>query len=131
VRILAALETTKYLMKSGRAHALQHLLSSALHIRPIITARDGSMALYSRVRGRMERAIDRMVDEVQRTYESGVVWVVEGIAPDLKEMLIRRLCERVGLNREQILESKTTSTFMVHLGKRVVGIVWEQEPRSA
>ena len=32
VRILAALETTKYLMKSGRAHALQHLLSSALHI---------------------------------------------------------------------------------------------------
>ena len=130
VRILAALETTKYLMKSGRAHALQHLLSTALHIRPIITARDGSMALYSRVRGRMERAVDRMVDEVQRTYKSGTVSVVEGIAPDLREMLMGKLCRRLGLNREQIIETKTTSTFMVHLGKRVVGVVWEQEPQS-
>jgi DegV family protein with EDD domain len=131
VRILAALETTKYLMKSGRAHALQHLLSSALHIRPIITARDGSMALYSRVRGRMERAIDRMVDEVQRTHKSGIVSVVEGIAPDLREMLVAKLSQRLGLEREQISETKTTSTFMVHLGKRVVGVVWEQEPQSA
>ena len=84
------------------------------------------MALYSRVRGRIERAIDRMVDEVQRTYESGVVWVVEGIAPDLREMLISGLCERVGLNRGQILETRITSTFMVHLGRRVVGVVWEE-----
>jgi DegV family protein with EDD domain len=125
VRILAALETTKYLLKSGRARAIQHLLGSVLQIKPIITARDGATALYARVPGRMERAVDRIVDEVQRTYKSGVVWVVEGIAPDLKEMLIRRLCERVGLNREQILESKTTPTFMVHLGKRVVAVIWE------
>ncbi|UCH87101.1 MAG: DegV family protein [Dehalococcoidia bacterium] len=131
VRILAALETTKYLMKSGRARRFQHLLSIALQIRPIITARDGSMALYSRVRGRMERAADRMVDEVQRTYRSGTVSVVEGIAPDLREMLVDKLCRRLDLKRAQIIETKTTSTFMVHLGKRVVGVVWEQEPRSA
>jgi DegV family protein with EDD domain len=128
VRILAALETTKYLMKSGRAHRFQHLLSTALQIRPIITASDGAMALHSRVRGRMERAIDRMVDEVQRTYRSGTVSVVEGIAPDLKDMLVGKLCQRLGLNREQILETKTTSTFMIHLGRRVVGVVWEQAP---
>jgi DegV family protein with EDD domain len=131
VRILAALETTKYLMKSGRAHRLQHLLSTTLQIRPIITSSDGAMALYGRVRGRMERAMDRMVDEVQRTYRSGPVAVVEGIAPDLREMLMGKLCQRLGLNREQILETKTTSTFMVHLGRRVVAVVWRQEPESA
>jgi len=131
LRILAALETTKYLLKSGRAHAIQHLLGSVLQIKPIITAKDGATALYARVPGRMERAVDRIVGEVQRTYKSGMVWVVEGIAPDLKEMLIRRLCERVGLNRDQILETRMTSTFMVHLGRRVVGVVWEQEPQSA
>lgn len=128
VRILAALETTKYLMKSGRAHRLQHLLSTTLQIRPIITSSDGAMALYGRVRGRMERAMDRMVDEVHRTYRSGTVSVVEGIAPDLKDMLAGKLCQRLGLNREQILETKTTSTFMIHLGRRVVGVVWQQEP---
>jgi DegV family protein with EDD domain len=128
VRILAALETTKYLMKSGRAHRLQHLLSTTLQIRPIITSSDGAMALYGRVRGRMERAVDRMVDEVHRTYRSGIVSVVEGIAPDLKDMLVGKLCQRLGLNRGQILETKTTSTFMIHLGRRVVGVVWRQEP---
>ena len=128
VRILAALETTRYLMKSGRAHRFQHLLSTALQIRPIITASDGAMALYGRVHGRMEKAIDRMVDEVGRTYRSGTLSVVEGIAPDLREMLLGKLCQRLGLNRGQILETKTTSTFMIHLGRRVVGVVWQQEP---
>jgi DegV family protein with EDD domain len=125
LRILAALDTTKYLAKSGRAGRLQHMLGTVLHIKPIITAKDGATALYARVPGRMERAVDRIVDEVRRTYKSGVVWVVEGIAPDLREMLIGRLRERVGLNREQILETRMTSTLMVHLGRRVVGVIWE------
>jgi DegV family protein with EDD domain len=128
LRLLGAVETTKYLVKSGRARRFQHLVSSALQVKPIITARDGAMTLYGRVRGRMERAIDRMVDEVQRTYKSGIVSVVEGIAPDLKEMLVRKLCQRLNLNREQILETKMTSALLVHLGARTVGVVWEQEP---
>jgi DegV family protein with EDD domain len=131
VRILAALETAKYLVKSGRARPIQHLLSSVFQIKPIITAKHGATALYARVPGRMERAIDRMVDEVQRTYKSGIVSVVEGMAPDLKEMLVGKLCQRLCLKREKILETKTTSTFMVHLGRRVVGVVWEQEPRDS
>lgn len=127
LRILAALETTKYLMKSGRARHFQYLLSNALQIRPIITGRDGALALCSRVRGRMERAVDRMVDEVQQTYRSGVVSVVEGIAPDLREMIVHKLCQRLGINREQILETRIGSALLVHMGRRVVGVVWEQE----
>jgi DegV family protein with EDD domain len=131
LRLLAALETTKYLLKSGRVRPFQHLLSSALQIKPIITTRDGAMALYTRVRGRMERAVDRMVDEVQRTYKSGIVSVVGGISPDLKEMLVGKLCQRLGLNREQILETKMTSALLLHMGKRTVGVIWEQEPEPS
>lgn len=128
VRLLAALETTKYLLKSGRVRPFQHMLGSALQIKPIITTRDGALALYSRVRGRMERAVDHMVDEVQRTYKSGIVSVVEGIAPELREMLVRKLSQRLGLNREQILETRIGSALLVHMGRRVVGVIWEQEP---
>ena len=127
LRLLAALETTKYLLKSGRVRPFQHLLGSALQIKPIITTRDGAIALYGRVRGRMERALDRMVDEVQRTYKSGVVSVVEGICPELREMLVRKLSERLGLNREQILETRIGPALLVHMGRRVVGVIWEQE----
>jgi len=131
LRLLAALETTKYLLKSGRVHPFQYLLSTALQIKPIITTRDGAMALYTRVRGRMERAVDRMVDEVQRTYKSGIVSVVGGVSPDLKEMLVRKLCQRLGLNREQILETRIGPALLVHMGRRVVGVIWEQEPRPS
>jgi DegV family protein with EDD domain len=131
LRLLAVLETTKYLLKSGRVHPFQYLLSTALQIKPIITTRDGAMGLYSRVRGRMERAVDRMVDEVQRTYKSGIVSVVEGISPDLREMLVRKLCQRLGLNREQVLETRIGPALLVHMGKRVVGVIWEQEPQPS
>ena len=131
LRLLAALETTKYLLKSGRVRPFQHLLGSALQIKPIITTRDGAMALYTRVRGRMERAVDRMVDEVQRTYKSGVVSVVEGICPELREMLVGKLCERLGLNREQVLETRIGPALLVHMGRRVVGVIWEQEPEPS
>ena len=131
LRLLAALETTKYLVKSGRARRFQHLFGTALQIKPIITAREGAMALYARARGRMERAVDRIVDEVQRTYKSGIVSVVEGIAPDLREMVVRKLCQRLGLNREQILETRIGSALLVHMGRRVVGVVWEQEPQPS
>ena len=126
LRLLATFETTKYLLRSGRARSFQHLLASALAIRPIITVRDGAATLYGRMRGRMDNALDRIVEEVQRTYKAGPIAVIEGIAPDLREKLVTKLCQRLNLAREQILETKAGTTIMVHTGKRAVGVVWEQ-----
>jgi DegV family protein with EDD domain len=126
LRLMASFETTKYLLRSGRARSFQHLLASALSIRPIITVRDGAVILYGRMRGRMDNALDRMVEEVQRTYKAGPISVIEGIAPDLKEKLVTKLCQRLNLAREQILETRAGPTILVHTGKRAVGVVWEQ-----
>jgi DegV family protein with EDD domain len=124
--ILATFETTKYLVRSGRVRSFQHLLASALNIRPIITVRDGAVTLYTRMRGRMDNALDRIAEEVQRTYRAGPISVIEGIAPDLKEKLVAKLCQRLNLTREQILETKIGPSILVHTGKRAVGVVWEQ-----
>jgi DegV family protein with EDD domain len=126
LHILATFETTKYLVRSGRVRSFQHLLASALNIRPIITVRDGAVTLYTRMRGRMDNALDRIVEEVQRTYKAGPISVIEGVAPDLKEKLVTKLCQRLNLTREQILETRAGPTILVHTGKRAVGVVWEQ-----
>ena len=131
LRILATFETTKYLVRSGRVRSFQHLLASAFNIRPIITVRDGALTLYTRMRGRMDNALDRIVEDVQRTYKTGPISVIEGIAPDLKEKLVDKLCQRLNLTREQILETKIGPSILVHTGKRAVGVVWEQaRPRQ-
>ncbi len=126
VRFLATFETTKYLLKSGRARSVQHLLSSVLGIRPIISLRGGVVILFGRVRGHMDKAIESIVQEVRKTRNLGRISVVEGIAPDLKEALIQRLTRVVNVTREQIVESKIGPSFLIHTGKRAVGVVWEE-----
>lgn len=127
LRFLATFETTKYLLKSGRVRSVQHLLSSVLSIRPVISLRGGVVVLFGRVRGRMDKAIESIVDEVSKTRNLGRISVVEGIAPDLKEKLIERLTRVVNVTREQIVESKIGPSFLVHTGKRAVGVVWEEK----
>ena len=130
LRLMATFENTKYLLRSGRARSFQHLLASAFAVRPIITVRDGAAILYGRMRGRMDNALDRIVEEVQRTYKAGPISVIEGVAPDLREKLVTKLCQRLNVAREQILETKVGPTFLVHTGKRAVGVVWEQAEPS-
>lgn len=127
LRFLATFETTKYLVKSGRARSIQHLLSSVLSIRPVISLRGGAIILFDRVRGRMDKAIESIVREVRKTREVGRISVIEGLAPDLKEKLTDRLTRAVGVTREQIVESRIGPSFLVHTGKRAVGVVWEEK----
>ena len=127
LRFLATFETTKYLLKSGRVRSVQHLLSSVLSIRPVISLRGGVVVLFGRVRGRMDKAIESIVEEVRKTRNLGRISVIEGIAPDLKEKLIERLTRVVNVTREQIVESKIGPSFLVHTGKRAVGVVWEEK----
>ena len=127
LRFLATFETTKYLLKSGRVRSIQHLLSSVLSIRPIISLRGGTVILFDRVRGRMDKAIESIVDEVRKTRSLGRISVIEGMAPDLKEALIERLTRALKVTREQIVESRIGPSFLVHTGKRAVGVVWEEK----
>jgi len=127
LRFLATFETTKYLLKSGRVRSIQHLMSSVLSIRPIISLRGGAVILFDRVRGRMDKAIESIVEEVRKTRSLGRISVIEGMAPDLKEALIERLTRALNVTREQIVESKIGPSFLVHTGKRAVGVVWEEK----
>ncbi len=126
IRFLATFETTKYLVKSGRVRSIQHLLTSVLSIRPVITLRGGAIVLFGRVRGHMEKAMDSIVEEVLRTRKLGRISVIEGIAPDLKEALVARLTRALNLKPGQIVEAKIGPAFLVHTGKRAVGVAWEE-----
>ncbi|MBI1886123.1 MAG: DegV family protein [Chloroflexi bacterium] len=126
LRFLATFETTKYLVKSGRARSIQHLLVSALKIRPLVSLRDGAITLFGRVRGQMEKAIDRIVDEVAGVRRMGRIAVAEGIAPDLRDCLLEKLLARLPVRREQVMLSRISPVIMVHTGKRCVGVFWEE-----
>ena len=127
LRFLATFETTKYLLKSGRVRSIQHLLSSVLSIRPIISLRGGAIILFDRVRGRMDKAIESIVEEVRKTRDLGRISVIEGMAPDLKEALIERLTRALNVSRGHGVEPNIGPFFLVRTGKRGGGVVWEEK----
>lgn len=63
-RLLMAVSTLKYLQRSGRLSAPQAVMGEAIQIKPILTFREGRLAVEKRVRT-MRRAIDYMLDYLQ------------------------------------------------------------------
>ena len=64
IRTSFIVETLDYLYKGGRCSALQNIVSSILHIRPIITVRsDGTLGIKAKTRGSRARALQVMIDD--------------------------------------------------------------------
>lgn len=53
VRILAALESLKYLLKGGRLPAASAIVGTLLHVKPILSVRDGNVDVAKKVRGNL------------------------------------------------------------------------------
>jgi len=67
------------------------------------------------------------VAELRKTRSLGRFSVTERIAPDLEATLMGRPTRALDVTREQLVESRTAPSFLVHTGKRVVGVVWEEK----
>lgn len=64
VRTSFVVETLDYIYKGGRCSAVQNLVGSLLHIRPIIEVRpDGTLAVKDRVRGSRQKALNQLVQD--------------------------------------------------------------------
>jgi DegV family protein with EDD domain len=64
VRTSFIIETLDYLYKGGRCSAVQNLMGSLLHIRPVIAVRpDGTLGLKGRTRGARLKALQFMLGE--------------------------------------------------------------------
>ncbi|MDD4796264.1 MAG: DegV family protein [Eubacteriales bacterium] len=61
--LLAMVDTLKYLHKGGRLSATGAMVGSLLHIKPLITLKDGEMAVMGKVRG-VKSAMQRIIDEI-------------------------------------------------------------------
>lgn len=53
VRILATLESLKYLLKGGRLPAASAIVGTLLHVKPVLTVKDGKIDVVKKVRGNL------------------------------------------------------------------------------
>ncbi|HEY0804726.1 MAG TPA: DegV family protein [Pseudonocardiaceae bacterium] len=119
---LLHVDTLEYLRRGGRIGAAQHLIGSALALKPMLTVRRGEVTPLDRTVG-ADRALRKMVDRAV-TLAGGrpVDLAVEHIGSDERVPgVLAALRERVG-NLKELLPVAVTSIITAHVGPGAMGI---------
>ena len=122
--LIGAMDTLRFLVKSGRVPWIAHWAASLLGIKPVLTAVDGRVRSHGRPRT-MRNALTRMVrylDERAGPPEGLHVAVMHFGAQDQAEELARRVAERA--RPAELLVTQFTTVMSVHTGPGFVGLAF-------
>ncbi|MDP2720037.1 MAG: DegV family protein, partial [Dehalococcoidia bacterium] len=87
-----ALDTLKYLEKGGRIGKAQALVGSMLHIKPMISVRDGIVVPLEKVRTHA-KAIERLYQLAAERMPAREIGVIYSTEFEEAEMMVKRLQE--------------------------------------
>ncbi len=119
-----AIDTLEYLHKGGRCSGMQNLIGSLLSIRPIIKVIDGKMTPAYKVRGKREKAIDKMLQNLLANKDrlDGPVVVVNAAAEEdairLRDAILRET------DAEEVLMSSAGCVISTHCGPATIGLMY-------
>lgn len=118
--------TLAYLYRGGRIGGAQHLVGTALSIKPILTMHDGQVDALESVRTR-KRAIKRMIEitaEHVNPNRALHLGVVQGNVPDEAALMVEAIKSR--FTPDTLLEGWIGASIGVHAGPGVLGILTVQ-----
>lgn len=127
MRVSFVVDTLEFLQKGGRIGGAAALVGSLLHVKPILTLRDGRVEPLERVRTK-RRAVERLIHLLKEETKAGGrlhIAVLHGQAPKEAEALVQRLCETFGLDEIHIGE--VGPVIATHTGPGVVGVAYYVE----
>ena len=123
VRLFVLLETLEYLQKGGRIGKAQAFLGSLLHIRPILTVRDGEVHPLERVRAR-QRGLERLCQLAAERGSLQQVGICHSTTPEdalaLEEQVHPLLADGV-----RVFQARFGPVLGTHVGPGAVGIALE------
>lgn len=119
-----AIDTLEYLHKGGRCSGMQNLIGSLLSIRPIIKVIDGKMIPAYKVRGKREKAIDKMLQNLFANKDrlDGPVVVVNAAAEEdalqMREIILRET------QATEVLMTSAGCVISTHCGPGTIGLMY-------
>jgi DegV family protein with EDD domain len=113
IRLLALLDTLKYLLLGGRIGKAKALLGSILNVKPILTLKDGEVVPAGQVRTRA-KGMDKLFEFVENSKDTQELTVVHSTTPDEAQALAERLGSV--FDKEKIMMSRLGPVLGVHIG---------------
>lgn len=117
---LFVVATMKYLKQSGRVNQMTYLIGSALHVKPVLTFRDGMGEPAGRELSQ-ERAYLRIVKNISEKFGDRPILatVVHSEAPEQAQQLRERIMQRA--NVKELVMAEIGPTLGAHGGPGMVG----------
>src|SRR6267143_3002748 len=120
-RVLALLDTLRYLEMGGRIKRAQAVIGTMLDLKPLLLVEDREIKPVDRVRTR-SRAISRMADYFRGELPVEHVAVMHAQAPEEAEAIARGLREM--LPGQEIPIGKIGCVLGTHTGPKALGVVY-------
>jgi DegV family protein with EDD domain len=120
-RILALLDTLKYVEMGGRVGRVQYVVGSMLDMKAIMGVADGNITALDRVRTR-GKAIPKLVEHLRRDLPVESLAVMHAQAPEDAEMLSHEL--RRELPELEIVVGQIGCVLGTHAGPRALGLAY-------
>ena len=120
-RVLALLDTLRYLEMGGRLSRAQAMIGTMLDLKPVLGVADGQIKPLDRVRTR-SRAIPRMVDHFKSDLPVEHLAVMHAQAADEAEEIAAAL--RKDLSDREVAIGQIGCVLGTHTGPQALGIVY-------
>ena len=120
--MIFTVDSLNFAQKSGRVQLLESIVASILKIKPIITLKEGTLAVADKVRTR-KASLEFIIQEMSRRMGQRMVNAAVIHANDLATALeISKKIEGI-LNVKNIFIEELSVAIATHLGPGTVGIV--------
>jgi len=126
IRLLALLDTLKYLQKGGRIGKAKALLGSILNVKPMITLKEGEVVPAGQTRSR-SKGIERLFSFVESASNIEDLAIAYNTTPDEAQALAERLGSL--FTKEAVRVGRLGTTLGVHMGPGGLAIgIREKKP---
>ena len=120
VKLLAAVDNVKYLIKGGRLSLMKGIAVKALNIKPIVTLKDGKLDVVAKGIG-TGNAIKNLIKQIQNIDKSKPIYF--GHSNDLVKLnMLKKTCKQLGINSDDT--SVVGPVIGTHAGPSCVGVVY-------
>lgn len=127
VKTTFIVDTLDFLYKGGRLSRAQALIGNVLNIHPRIEVKEGKLVLVEKIRGRREKAWERMIEEAMANMERidpRMLAVTHSYAEE-EALWIKAELEKVfPAAKDQIMLTQAGAVISSHCGPGTVGILY-------
>lgn len=125
VKTAFVIDTLDYLYMGGRCSSLQNFMSGVFKIKPIVKVVDGRMILGEKSRGKREKALNVMLDNVigdKDNIDLDRIFITHSVGSEDSKYLEDKLKESLVIKK--VLNTIAGCVISSHCGKNTIGIIY-------